>query len=157
MLSTMTADHLQIKNGTLSLSTARANPSPPVYQQLNAEVTNLSPTASSPSSSARRFPVEAPLNADGTAGPINYDDADSTPLNTHATLNHIDLASSGLVAPETGIAGLANVDLRGCLRRQDSECKYLGQRPESAIGSQRLSLRPTGQCSGNASFRTCRL
>jgi uncharacterized protein involved in outer membrane biogenesis len=112
MLSTLVADHLQIKNGTLSLSTAGQS-KPAVYQQLNAEVTNLSPTASSPFKLSAQVPGGGSLNADGTAGPINYDDADSTPFNAHAALNHIDLASSGLVAPETGIKGLANVDLKG--------------------------------------------
>jgi hypothetical protein len=111
MLSTLAADHLQIKNGTLSLSTAGQS-KPAVYQQLNAEVTNLSPTAAAPFKLSAQVPGGGSLNADGTAGPINYDDADSTPLNAHATLNHIDLASSGLVAPETGIKGLANVDLK---------------------------------------------
>ncbi len=48
MLSTLTADHLQIKNGTFTLTTpGRATPA--VYQQVNAEVTNLSPTTGSPS------------------------------------------------------------------------------------------------------------
>jgi len=111
MLSTMVADHLQIKNGTLSLSTAGQS-KPAVYQQLNAEVTNLSPTASAPFKLSAQVPGGGSLNADGTAGPINYDDTASTPLNAHATLNHIDLASSGLIAPETGISGLANVDLK---------------------------------------------
>jgi hypothetical protein len=111
MLSTLTADHLQIKNGTLSLSTAGQS-KPAVYQQLNAEITNLSPTASAPFKLTAQVPGGGSLTADGNAGPINYDDGDSTPLNTHAVLNHIDLASSGLVAPETGIAGIANVDLK---------------------------------------------
>jgi hypothetical protein len=111
MLSTLSADHLQIKNGTLSLATAGQS-KPAVYQQLNAEVTNLSPTASSPFKLSAQVPGGGSLNADGTAGPINYDEPGSTPLNTHATLNHIDLASSGLISPETGIAGLANVDMK---------------------------------------------
>lgn len=111
MLSTLVADHLQVKNGTLSLSTAGQS-KPAVYQQLNAEVTNLSRTASSPFKLTAQVPGGGSLTADGNAGPINYDDADSSPLNTHAVLNHIDLASSGLVAPETGIKGIANVDLK---------------------------------------------
>ncbi|QNI35905.1 DUF748 domain-containing protein [Edaphobacter albus] len=111
MLSTLSADHLQIKNGTLSLSTAGQS-KPAVYQQLNAEVTNLSPTASSPFKLTAQVPGGGSLNADGNLGPINYNDAAASPLNAHATLNHIDLASSGVVAPETGIHGIANVDLR---------------------------------------------
>jgi AsmA protein len=111
MLSTMVADRLQVKNGTLSLLTSGQS-KPAVYQQLNAEVTNLSPTGSSPFKVNAQVPGGGSLNADGTAGPVNYNDAGATPLNAHAVLHHIDLASSGLVAPETGISGLADVDLK---------------------------------------------
>src|SRR6201992_1210414 len=55
MLSTFTADHLQIKNGTLSIaSPGQTNPA--VYQQLNAELTNVSPTASSPFKLSAQIP-----------------------------------------------------------------------------------------------------
>jgi|GEM_PF-230418 len=111
MLSTLSADHLQIKNGTLALSTAGQS-KPAVYSQLNAEVTNLSPTASAPFKLTAQVPGGGSLTADGSAGPINYDNAATTPLNAHATLNHIDLASSGVIAPEAGISGLANIDLK---------------------------------------------
>ncbi|HEU4636110.1 MAG TPA: AsmA family protein, partial [Edaphobacter sp.] len=111
MLSTMVADHLQVKNGTISLHTAGQS-KPAVYQQLNAEVTNLSPTGSSPFKINALVPGGGSLNADGTAGPVNYNDAGSTPFNAHAVLHHIDLASSGLVAPETGISGLSDIDAR---------------------------------------------
>jgi len=112
MLSTFSADHLQVKNGTLSLSTA-GQAKPAVYSQLNADVTNLSPTTSSPFKLTAQVPGGGSLTADGNAGPINYNDVAESPLNAHATLNHIDLASSGVISPETGIAGLANIDLKG--------------------------------------------
>lgn len=111
MLSTMVADRLQVKNGTISLLTSGQS-KPAVYQQLNAEVTNLSPTGSSPFKINAQVPGGGSLNANGTAGPVNYNDARSTPLNARAVLRHVDLASSGLVAPETGIRGLADVDLK---------------------------------------------
>lgn len=111
MLSTLVADHLQVKNGTISLHTAGQS-KPAVYQQLNAEVSNLSPTGSSPFKLTAQVPGGGSLNADGTAGPVNYNDTSATPINAHAVLNHIDLASSGLVAPETGISGLASADVK---------------------------------------------
>jgi uncharacterized protein involved in outer membrane biogenesis len=111
MLSTLVADHLQVKNGTVSLLTAGQS-KPAVYQQLNAEISNLSPTGSSPLKLTAQVPGGGSLSADGTAGPVNYDDTSATPLNLHAALNHIDLASSGLVAPEAGIAGLASADIK---------------------------------------------
>jgi uncharacterized protein involved in outer membrane biogenesis len=111
MLSTFTADNLQIKDGAINIkSPGQATPS--VYQQLNAELTNVSPTAASPFKLTAQVPGGGSLTADGTAGPINQANASATPLNAHVAISHLDLASSGVIAPETGIAGIANVDLK---------------------------------------------
>jgi len=111
MLSTLTADHLQVKNGTLTITTP-GQTTPAVYQQLNAEITNFSPTTSSPFKLSAQIPGGGSLTADGSAGPLNQMNAAATPLNAHATLTHIDLASSGIVAPDAGISGLANIDIK---------------------------------------------
>jgi hypothetical protein len=111
MLTTLTADRLHIKNGTLSISSP-GQAKPAVYQQLNAELTNVSPTASSPFKLSAQIPGGGSLTGDGTAGPINQANASATPLNAHIAISHLDLASSGIVAPEAGIAGIANVDLK---------------------------------------------
>jgi len=111
MLSTFTADHFQVKNGSLTL-TAPGQKTPAVYQQLNAEIDGISPTASSPFKLSAQIPGGGSLAADGTAGPLNQQSASATPFNAHARLNHVDLASSGVVAPDAGISGLANIDLK---------------------------------------------
>jgi len=111
MLSTLTADRLQIKNGIITI-TSRGQARPAVYQQLNAELTNVSPTAASPFKLTAQVPGGGSVTANGTAGPINQANAAATPLNAHATLSHLDLASSGVVSPEAGISGIANVDLK---------------------------------------------
>jgi AsmA protein len=111
MLSTLTADHLQIKNGAITIkSPGQATPS--IYQQLNAAITNVSPTASAPFKLTAQVPGGGSLTADGTLGPINQTNASATPLNAHVAISHLDLASSGVISPEAGIAGLANVDLK---------------------------------------------
>ena len=111
MLSTFTADHLQIKNGAITI-TSPGQATPSVYQQLNAEVTNVSPTAASPFKLSAQVPGGGSLTGDGTAGPINQANASATPLNAHVAISHLDLASSGVVSPEAGISGIANVDLK---------------------------------------------
>jgi hypothetical protein len=111
MLSTFSADHLQIKNGTISI-TSPGQTKPAVYQQLNAELTNVSPTASSPFKLSAQIPGGGSLSGDGTAGPINQANATATPVNAHVSITHLDLASSGIVPPEDGISGIANVDLK---------------------------------------------
>ncbi|HEX3373746.1 MAG TPA: AsmA family protein [Edaphobacter sp.] len=111
MLSTFTADHLQIKNGGITIKSP-GQATPAVYNQLNAELTNVSPTASSPFKLTAQVPGGGSLKADGTAGPINQANASATPLNAHVAISHLDLASSGVIPTEDEIAGIANVDLK---------------------------------------------
>ena len=111
MLSTFTADHLQVKNGTLTI-TSPGQATPSIYQQLNAEFTNVSPTAAAPFKLSAQVPGGGSLTADGTGGPINQANAAATPLNAHVAISHLDLATSGVVPAEDGIAGIANVDLK---------------------------------------------
>jgi hypothetical protein len=108
MLSTFSADHIQVKNGTITVkSPGQATPS--VYQQLNAEFNNLSPTTSAPFKLTAQVPGGGSVTADGTAGPFN---ASATPFNAHVAISHLDLASSGVISREAEIAGIANVDLK---------------------------------------------
>ncbi|HMF64604.1 MAG TPA: DUF748 domain-containing protein [Edaphobacter sp.] len=111
MLSTLSADHVQIKNGAITL-TSPGQSTPAVYQQLNAEITNFSPTTAAPFKLSAQIPGGGSLSADGKAGPLNQQNAAATPLDAHATLTHVDLASSGVIAPDAGIGGLANVDIK---------------------------------------------
>ncbi len=111
MLSTLSADHLQIKNGAITI-TVPGQGTPTVYQQLNAELTNVSPTATSPFKLSAQIPGGGSLTGEGTAGPINQASAVATPLKAHIAISHLDLATSGVVAPDAGISGIANVDLK---------------------------------------------
>ncbi len=111
MLSTLTADHLQVKNGTISISSP-GQAAPSVYQQVNAEFTNLSPTTAAPFKLSAQLPGGGSLTADGTGGPLNQASPTATPLNAHVAISHLDLATSGVVPVEDGIAGIANVDLK---------------------------------------------
>jgi AsmA protein len=111
MLSTLTADHLQIKDGVVTITTP-GQAKPAVYQQLNAELTSVSPTASSPFKLSAQIPGGGSVTGDGTAGPINQSSAAATPVNAHIAISHLDLATSGIVAPDAGISGIANVDLK---------------------------------------------
>ena len=70
------------------------------------------PTASSPFKLSAQIPGGGSLTGDGTAGPINQASAVATPLNAHIAISHLDLATSGVVAPEGGISGIARLDLK---------------------------------------------
>ncbi len=133
MLSTFSADHLQIKNGTLSIASPGQS-KPAVYQQLNAELTNVSPTAAAPFELSAQIPGGGSITGDGTAGPINQANAGATPANAHISITHLDLASSGIVPPEDGISGIADVDLKAL-----SDGKTLNANVSSKIQGLRIA------------------
>ncbi len=112
MLQSLSVDDAEIKNGTITLTTAGQAGAPAVYQQLNARITNLTPKNSSPFTANAQLPGGGTLNASGQAGPFNQENNASTPLNAQISLKHVQLEISGLLAPDAGISGMANVDAR---------------------------------------------
>ncbi len=133
MLSTLSADHLQIKNGAITI-TSPGQSIPAVYQKLEAEVTNFSPTAASPFKLSAQIPGGGSLTGDGTGGPVNQANAAATPLNAHIAITHLDLATSGVVAPDAGISGIADVDLKAL-----SDGKNLNANVSTKIQSLRIA------------------
>ena len=109
MLENLSVDDAQIKNGTLTLTTAGKAGAPAVYQQVNAQVTNLTPKSSSPFSASADLPGGGKLSAQGQAGPFNQENNASTPVNAKVSLTHFDLGSSGVLPPDAGISGMADL------------------------------------------------
>lgn len=112
MLQTISVDDLQLKNGALTMKTAGKAGNPAVYQNLNAKITNFSPKSVAPFTASAQLPGGGSLQASGKAGPLNEDDGTLTPIDAQVSLRHLDLATSGVIAPDAGIAGLANLDAK---------------------------------------------
>jgi hypothetical protein len=110
MLNNFALDKLQIKNGTIT--TAGKQGSAAVYQQVNATVSNFSTTSSAPFTVTAQIPGGGSINASGHAGPLNSQTASATPFDAQVSLKHIDLASSGLLAADAGIGGIASLDAK---------------------------------------------
>jgi AsmA protein len=108
MLENLYVDNAQVKNGSVTLTTAGQTGSA-VYQQLNAQITNLTPKTASPFTVSAQLPGGGTLNANGTAGPFNQQNNAATPVNAQVTLKHVELASSGVLPPDAGIGGTADL------------------------------------------------
>jgi AsmA protein len=108
MLQNLSVDSAQIKNGSITLTTGQAGP-PAVYQQLNAQITNLTPKTSSPFNVSAQLPGGGSLSANGNVGPLNQQNSAATPLGANVTLKHVELASSGVLPPDAGIGGTADL------------------------------------------------
>jgi AsmA protein len=109
MLQNLSVDDAQVKNGTVTLATAGQTTAPAVYQQVNAQITNLTPKSVSPFSASAQLPGGGGLNAAGKMGPFNQENAAATPLDAQVTLKHVELGTAGVLPPDAGISGVADL------------------------------------------------
>jgi AsmA protein len=109
MLQDLSVDDAQIKNGTVTLTTAGQNTPAAVYQQVNAQITNLTPKSASPFSVSAQLPGGGSLSANGKAGPFNQENNAATPIDAQVSLKHVELGTAGVLPPDAGIAGLADL------------------------------------------------
>jgi len=112
MLQSLSVADAQIKNGTITLATAGQTGAPAVYSQVNAQVTNLTPKTSSPFTASAQLPNGGSLSASGSAGPFNQQNNASTPLDAQVTLKHFEIGTAGLLPPDAGINGLADMQAK---------------------------------------------
>ena len=110
MLQHLAIDSAEIKNGSVTLTTGGQAGQPAVYQSLNAQLTNLSAGNWSPFSLSAQLPRGGSLSAQGKAGPFNEANTAATPVDATISLKHVELETSGVLAPDAGISGLTNLD-----------------------------------------------
>ncbi|WP_158793922.1 AsmA family protein [Granulicella sp. L60] len=111
MLNNLSVDDAQIKNGTLTLATA-GQTGTAVYSQLNAQLTNVSSKSSSPFTVSGQLPNGGSLSANGNVGPFNQANNASTPLDGQITLKHFEIGTAGILPPDAGIAGMADLQAK---------------------------------------------
>lgn len=108
---------IEVKDGRITLRTID-NPKPRVLNQLNADVRDFSAGAAFPFSLSTTIEGGGKVVVKGRAGPIDASDTAQTPLEFEAGINHLDLASSGLLDPATPVAGLVAIKIDGKFKGQ---------------------------------------
>lgn len=109
MLDELSVDDAEIASGTVTLTTAGQAGAPAVYQQVNAKITNLSPKTASPFKVSAQLPGGGSLSADGQVGPFNQQNNAATPMTANIALKQVDLATAGILPPDAGISGVADL------------------------------------------------
>jgi len=120
----LTVDKLNVENGRLTVSRARSEQKPRVYDKVNIQVTHFSFTSSFPFKVTADLPAGGTLKLDGKAGPIDASNAALTPLQAQVAVHGLNLADSGFIDPATGISGIA--DLNETLSSDGREAKTNG-------------------------------
>jgi AsmA protein len=101
---------LNVRDGRLTISRAHSSEKARVYDKVDITVTNFSLTASFPFKMSANLPAGGTLTLDGSAGPIDANNAALTPLQAKVAVHQMNLASSGFIDPASGIAGIAAFD-----------------------------------------------
>ncbi len=101
---------LNISDGRLTVSRAGSAEKPRVYDKVDIEVTHFSFTSSFPFKMTAQLPADGSLKLEGSAGPINADNAALTPLEANVTVQKMNLGASGFIDPAAGIAGISDFD-----------------------------------------------
>lgn len=80
------------------------------YQNVNLLAHNISAHSVIPFVLSAAIPGGGSLEVQGQAGPLDAQDSAKTPLDTKVTLEHADLAASGLFDPASGPGGIVDFD-----------------------------------------------
>jgi AsmA protein len=121
---------LTITGGRILVGRAGAGGRERVYENVTLDVSNLSLTSPFPFRMTANTPGGGTVTVAGQAGPLDSSDAASTPFTATAEATHLDVKSSGFIAPASGLAGV--VDFSGSL----------------ASDGQRLTSKGKGRASG---------
>jgi AsmA protein len=120
----LSVSKLKVSDGGLTISRAGSSEKPRVYDKVDITVTNFSFTNSFPFKMTANLPGGGTLDLDGTAGPIDANNAALTPLQAKVTVRKMNLAASGFIDSASGIAGIADFD--GTVSCDGHEAKTVG-------------------------------
>ncbi len=108
----LTVGKIDIKNGTVTVGMLSQQGNPRVYSNLNVSAQNFSFAGTFPFTVSGALPGGGSVAMSGSAGPVNSHDASLTPINAQISLKHADLVAAGLVTPQQGISGTADLDAK---------------------------------------------
>jgi AsmA protein len=106
----LTVNRIDIKDGTLTVDTLPSRGRPHVYTGLNVSAQNFSLANNFPFTVSGKLPAGGTLEISGNAGPMSQHDASLTPVTAQVSLKHADLVAAGLVEPNQGISGIADLE-----------------------------------------------
>jgi len=108
--SEFSVEKLEIQNGKIRVAetNGRTVGKEHAYDKVNLTATNISTHSAVPFTLTAVTPGGGSLDLQGQAGPLDQQDAAKTPLNAKVTLQHADLAATGLFDP--ALAGVVDFD-----------------------------------------------
>ncbi len=126
---------LKVSNGRIIIGSAGKRTQN--YEAVNLTAKNLSYTTAFPFTLELKTPGGGALQMQGTAGPLDQQDASQTPFQAKVSLKQFDLARSGVLDPSAGLGGL--LDYSGTAASNGKRLQSAGE-----IRADRLQLVRNG-------------
>ncbi len=102
----ISVDKIAIENGSITIG--GVGQPQRTYTEVGLTSSDLSYTSAFPFHATAKTPGKGSLDLKGKAGPINQQDASATPLEAEVSVKSLDLATTGLTDPKSGIGGTAD-------------------------------------------------
>jgi AsmA protein len=101
-----------IKDGRAAVTTLPAQGEPGVYEHVNLTARDFSFTAQFPFELNANLPAGGAIRANGHIGPINRQDAATTPADAQISVTHLDPVASGFLDPAAGLSLVADIEMK---------------------------------------------
>jgi AsmA protein len=100
---------LSLKDGQITLGNTNSKKRT-VYTKVNLTASDVSMTNSFPVLFSMELPGAGEMKIDGKVGPVDQKNAAFTPQNVKLTVTNLNLASTGFLDPNLGLAGMVDMD-----------------------------------------------
>lgn len=105
----VTVGKFEISNGSVVVSSVPATGNPFTYSDVNVAVENVGLTQAMPFTLSAKLPAKGSLSLKGTAGPLNQQNAEATPLQASLSVQGFDPVAAGVLPASEGIGMVADV------------------------------------------------
>ena len=101
---------IEVENGRVTIAALPSQGEPSIYEHVNITVRNFSFALQFPFELSANLPGGGTVNARGQMGPINSEDAATTPAQVQISLKHLDPVAAGFLNPEAGVSLIADAE-----------------------------------------------
>lgn len=110
-LSDLSVGSIAIDDGQVTVTMLPAHGDPSVYDHLNFAAQDFSFTSQVPFELKANLPAGGTVKVTGHLGPLNRDDAATSPGDVQLVVRHLDPVASGFLNPDAGVSVMADIDL----------------------------------------------
>jgi AsmA protein len=101
---------IEVENGRVTVVALPAQGEPSIYDHVDVTVRNFTFASQVPFELSANLPGDGKVKVKGQLGPINGDDAATTPVQAQISLKHLDPVAAGFLNAEAGFSLIADIE-----------------------------------------------